>query len=123
MPPGRIAEFVTSAAALCEALLPGVRINPFGHLGDGNLHYNVLPPSLAQKEPFLARWEEISRAVHDLVLDLCGSISAEHGIGRLKVEELARTADPVKMALLRRVKTALDPLGILNPGAILAERW
>lgn len=123
LPIRRIPEFLEVGAALLQDLAPGCRPCPFGHLGDGNLHYNVLPPSLAQKEPFLARWEEISRAVHDLVLDLGGSISAEHGIGRLKVEELARTADPVKMALLRRVKTALDPLGILNPGAILAERW
>lgn len=121
LPPRHIPEFLEKAAALVERMAPGARPCPFGHMGDGNLHYNVLPPSLAEKAPFLARWKEISEAVHDLVLTYGGSISAEHGIGRLKAGELARTADPAKMALLRRIKGALDPLGILNPGAILPE--
>ncbi|WP_018632470.1 FAD-binding oxidoreductase [Neomegalonema perideroedes] len=121
LPPRRIPEFLEQAAALIERLAPGARPCPFGHMGDGNLHYNVLPPSLAEKAPFLARWREISEAVHDLVLSYGGSISAEHGIGRLKAQELARTADPAKMAMIRRIKGALDPLGILNPGVILPE--
>ncbi len=99
--------------------VPGIRPVPFGHVGDGNLHFNLTQPAGASKEAFLARWEEINRIVHDIVVDLGGSISAEHGIGVAKRDELRRYKDPTELALMRRIKQALDPKGIMNPGKIL----
>jgi D-lactate dehydrogenase (cytochrome) len=99
-----------------EALVPGVRPVPFGHLGDGNLHFNLTQPVAASKEAFLARWAEVNAAVHDVVAALGGSISAEHGIGVAKREEIRRYKSPIEIALMRRIKEALDPKGIMNPG-------
>jgi FAD/FMN-containing dehydrogenase len=92
----------------------------FGHLGDGNVHFHVIAPPGAE----LLRWEEtegkhISRQVYDLVTQWGGSISAEHGIGQLKRDELARLGDPVSLALMKQVKQALDPAGLLNPGKLI----
>jgi len=95
------------------------RINCFGHLGDGNLHYNVFPMPGKTRADHLAERDEIKRAVHDLVHEMGGSVSAEHGIGRLKVADLERYSDPAKLAMMRAIKTALDPRGIMNPGAVL----
>jgi FAD/FMN-containing dehydrogenase len=95
------------------------RINCFGHLGDGNLHYNVFPKKGRTRADHEADRPAIKRAVHDLVHEMGGSVSAEHGVGRLKVEDLERYADPAKLTAMRAIKTALDPQGILNPGAIL----
>jgi FAD/FMN-containing dehydrogenase len=95
------------------------RINVFGHLGDGNLHYNVFPPKGEAPGPHRARAAEIQRAVHDLAVSMGGSFSAEHGVGRLKVGDLERYADPARLAAMRAVKRALDPFGIMNPGAVL----
>ena len=95
------------------------RINCFGHLGDGNLHYNVFPMPGKTRADHLAERDEIKRAVHDLVHEMGGSVSAEHGIGRLKVGDLERYSDPAKLAMMRAIKTALDPRGIMNPGAVL----
>jgi FAD/FMN-containing dehydrogenase len=92
---------------------------PFGHLGDGNIHYNLLQPQNMPGEAFYARRDEVQRMVFDLVGALGGSISAEHGIGRLKRAELARRKAPLELALMRELKAALDPKGILNPGAVL----
>jgi FAD/FMN-containing dehydrogenase len=92
---------------------------PFGHFGDGNVHYNVSQPPGMDRDAFLAQWAEMARAVHDVVVSLGGSISAEHGIGRLKREELVRVKSPVEIELMRRIKHALDPKGILNPGKLL----
>ena len=97
------------------------RINCFGHLGDGNLHYNVFPVPGKSRADYEAERHEVKRVVHDLVHAMDGSVSAEHGIGRLKVKDLETYADPAKLAMLRAIKDALDPLGIMNPGAVLRQ--
>ncbi len=95
------------------------RINCFGHLGDGNLHYNVFPMQGKTRADYESVRPRVKEAVHDLVHQMDGSVSAEHGVGRLKVDDLERYADPVKLAMLHNIKDALDPLGIMNPGAVL----
>jgi len=95
------------------------RINCFGHVGDGNLHYNVFPPAGGHRDAYAGRRAAITRAMHDLVHEMGGSVSAEHGIGRAKVAELERYGDPAKLAAMRAIKAALDPSGIRNPGAVL----
>ena len=118
LPLGEIAGFIPRAgAALAE--LGDWRINCFGHLGDGNLHYNVFPQKGKTRADHETQREEIKTCVHDLVHALGGSVSAEHGIGRLKVGDLERYGDPTKLAAMRAIKTALDPMGIMNPGAVL----
>ena len=102
-----------------EGLIPRVRILPFGHVGDGNIHYNLLQPADIPADEFLARKDEVQGRVFDLVERLGGSISAEHGIGRLKRDQMAARKSPVELDLMHRLKTALDPLNILNPGAVL----
>ncbi|MDV7145277.1 FAD-binding oxidoreductase [Tropicimonas sp. TH_r6] len=115
-----VPEFIARARALVAGLGP-FRINCFGHLGDGNLHFNTYPPRGQDREAYADRREEISRKVHDLVEAFDGSVSAEHGIGRLKVGDLERYGDPASLVAMRAIKTALDPVGILNPGAVLRE--
>lgn len=118
VPLAAIPDFIARAdAALAE--LGAFRINCFGHVGDGNLHYNVFPPPGRARAEFDGQREAIGRVVHDLVRELGGSFSAEHGVGRAKVAELERYGDPVGLAMMRRIKAALDPHGILNPGAVL----
>lgn len=119
VPISRIPEFIRRGAQEVAGL-GAFRINCFGHLGDGNLHYNVFPPKGHDRAEFDGQRELIKRAVHDLVHEFQGSVSAEHGIGRLKTEDLLRYGDPVKLAAMRAVKQALDPNGIMNPGAVLA---
>jgi FAD/FMN-containing dehydrogenase len=119
VPLARIPEFLDRAEAIVTRLVPGARTVPFGHLGDGNIHYNVSQPPDMPKHRFLAQWDQVSAAVHDLVVELGGSISAEHGIGRMKRAELRRVKDPLDLDLMRRIKDALDPHGILNPGKVL----
>ena len=92
---------------------------PFGHLGDGNIHYNVSQPVGANKEVFLDRWDEVNAAVFAVVAKYGGSISAEHGIGVLKRDLLPKVKDPVAIELMRALKRTLDPKGILNPGKVL----
>ncbi len=118
LPLSEIASFIERGRAAAAAFGP-VRVNCFGHLGDGNLHFNVFPPRGESREAWGDRREAISRAVHDLVHEIGGSIAAEHGIGRLKVDELERYGDPVHLAAMRAIKAALDPRGIMNPGAVL----
>lgn len=118
LPLSEIAAFLPRAEAAVRALGP-FRINCFGHLGDGNLHYNVFPPKGEKRDDYMARADKITHAIHELVHECGGSFSAEHGIGRLKVEDLERYGDPAKLAAMRAIKQALDPLGILNPGAVL----
>lgn len=113
-------EFLARAIAAVEAMVPGCRPVPFGHLGDGNIHFNVSQPVGTYKAGFLARWSEMNEAVHGIVAELHGSISAEHGIGRLKRDLLPGVKDPVELDLMRTIKQTLDPKGILNPGAVLA---
>ena len=105
-----------------NAMLAGMgdfRINAFGHLGDGNLHYNVFPAKGRSRSDYGNAKAEVQQAVHDLVHEMDGSVSAEHGIGRLKVDDLERYGDPAKLAAMRAIKAALDPFGIMNPGAVL----
>lgn len=118
LPLSEVAAFVAEAAGVVGGIGP-FRINCFGHLGDGNLHYNVFPPKGASAAEFRHLAGAVTRAVHDLVQARGGSFSAEHGVGRLKVGELERYGDPGKLAAMRAVKRALDPLGIMNPGAVL----
>lgn len=115
LPLSEIPGFLAEAGAAIAALGP-YRINGFGHLGDGNLHYNIFPPEGAPAPE--GAGEVLRRLVHDLVAARGGSIAAEHGVGRLKVAELARYGDPVKLAAMRAIKAALDPAGILNPGVL-----
>lgn len=118
VPVGEIPRFIARADAEIAALGP-FRVNCFGHVGDGNLHYNVFPPPGQTRADHEHRRDEIKRTVHDLVHAFGGSVSAEHGIGRLKVADLERYGDPVKLHAMRAIKAALDPLGIMNPGAVL----
>ncbi len=117
----RVPELIGRATRAVEAALPGVRVVAFGHLGDGNIHFNLTQPPGADRQAFLDQWPRMNRIVHDIVVAMDGSIAAEHGIGRLKVAELARTAAPVELELMRRLKAALDPAGLMNPGAILGN--
>jgi len=96
-----------------------LRVNCFGHLGDGNLHYNVFPPRGRTREAYEPIRARVTRSVHDLVAEMGGSVAAEHGVGRLKVADLERYADPGKLSAMRTIKRALDPAGIMNPGAVL----
>jgi len=102
-----------------EKLIPGCRPVGFGHFGDGNIHYNIAQPAEADKEAFLSHWHEISEAVFDIVDQFGGSISAEHGIGIMKRDTLARRADSGKMTLLRAVKSAIDPTNMMNPRVLI----
>ncbi|WP_371345331.1 FAD-binding oxidoreductase [Ancylobacter sp. IITR112] len=119
VPVSRVPEFLERALPACVAALPGLRPCPFGHVGDGNIHFNLSQPVGMDKAAFLALWERFNRIVHDIVDDMDGSIAAEHGIGLLKREELAHYADPVALDLMRRLKGALDPAGMLNPGKVI----
>ncbi|HQS49061.1 MAG TPA: FAD-binding oxidoreductase, partial [Xanthobacteraceae bacterium] len=119
VPVSRVPDFYTAASRLCEAHMPGVRVCGFGHMGDGNIHFNLSQPVGMDKADFIAEWEAFNRLVHDLVAALGGSISAEHGIGLLKREELRLYKDPVALEMMAAVKRALDPAGLLNPGKVL----
>ena len=119
VPVASVPWLIDTVNADLEGFLPGVRPFPFGHLGDGNIHFNVTQPLGMDKAAYLALWEPMNALVHRRVLEVGGSISAEHGIGRLKKHLLADTKDPVALDLMRSIKTALDPQGILNPGKLL----
>lgn len=120
VPVARMADFVAAAVPDVERRFPGTRAIAFGHLGDGNVHFHVLAPSGAESGEWQAGdGKAISAYVHDLVTQWHGSISAEHGIGQLKRDELARLGDPVQLAMMRSVKQALDPQGLLNPGKLV----
>ncbi len=118
---GRIPEFVRQAEAVVQAVCPGARPVVFGHFGDGNVHFNVTQPETMDKAEYLALWEEMADRVHGLITEMDGSISAEHGIGRLKRQALAELRGPVEIDLMRAIKQALDPNGILNPGKLLSR--
>jgi FAD/FMN-containing dehydrogenase len=121
VPISRIAEFLAAAGVALTAFLPGIRIVPFGHLGDGNLHYNLNRPVHWTDEAFAAQTGPIQRIVHDLVDARHGSISAEHGLGRVKRDEAWRYKSAVELDLMRAVKQALDPHGRMNPGKVLPD--
>src|ERR1700723_115068 len=114
-----VPDFIEQANAAVVKRIPGARPVPFGHLGDGNIHYNVSQPIGAKASDFLARWHDVNAVVFDIVLRMGGSISAEHGIGVLKRDELPGVKDKVAIELMRSIKAMLDPLGIMNPGKVL----
>ena len=119
VPISRVGDFLEKATAMVEAELPGVRVCAFGHAGDGNIHYNLSQPVDADKDAFLENWGRINRLVHDLVMEMRGSFSAEHGIGQLKRGDLVRYKSDVEMDLMRTMKQALDPTNIMNPGKVI----
>jgi D-lactate dehydrogenase (cytochrome) len=119
VPIAAVPEFIAQASAAVEALIPGCRPAAFGHLGDGNVHFNVSQPIGGDAAQYLARWDEMGAVVNRIVTKLHGSISAEHGIGQLKRDLLPEVKDPVALDLMRALKRTLDPNGILNPGKVL----
>ena len=119
VPIDRVPEFIRRAGAAVEAVVPGARPVVFGHMGDGNVHYNVTQPLGMDRAAYLAQWERMADAIHDLVVAMGGSFSAEHGIGRLKRAALEKYRPPVELALMRRIKRALDPHDIMNPGKVI----
>jgi D-lactate dehydrogenase (cytochrome) len=119
VPIALIPEFLEQADAAVQKVVPGARPVPFGHAGDGNIHYNISQPVGADKGQFLARWDEVNAAVHGVVTKLGGSISAEHGIGVMKRDLLPGVKDPVALDLMRTLKRTLDPSNILNPGKVV----
>ena len=116
--PQRLPQFIDEGRALLVRIAPQARLVAYGHLGDGNLHFN-LSPAKSTDDALLAVAVQVQRAVHDLVASHGGSISAEHGIGQLKIAELRRYEDPVALAMMHSIKTVIDPLGIMNPGKVL----
>jgi FAD/FMN-containing dehydrogenase len=118
VPVSRIPDFISRATAAVERELPGIRPVPFGHAGDGNIHFNLTQPAGANAGEYLERWEFFNRIVHDITLDFGGSISAEHGVGRFKREEMGRIKSPPELDMMRRVKAALDPENLMNPGVM-----
>jgi D-lactate dehydrogenase (cytochrome) len=119
VPVAAVPAFIAEANAAVVKLIPGARPVPFGHLGDGNIHYNVSQPIGGNAADFLARWHEVNEVVFAIVLKMGGSISAEHGIGVLKRDDLPQVKDKVTIELMRGIKAMLDPLGIMNPGKVL----
>ncbi len=119
VPVSAVPAFLREATDKCQELVPDCRPVPFGHLGDGNIHFNVSQPEAMDREAFLGRWEEMNAAVHDIVHRHRGSISAEHGIGRMKLAENARFKSEVELEMMRTLKQAFDPKGIMNRGKVL----
>lgn len=115
----RIADFIEAATEAVSSRLPGIRPVPFGHIGDGNVHFNLSQPEGMDKQAFLDLWDEMNAIVHGIVREMGGSISAEHGVGQLKRDEIAATKSPVEMEMMRTLKKAIDPKGILNPGKVV----
>jgi D-lactate dehydrogenase (cytochrome) len=115
----QVPTFIRRANAAVEKILPGVRLFVFGHCGDGNIHYNIARPHGMNEADFLAMRTPITTAIYDIILDMGGSFSAEHGVGQLKLDEMARYKNPLELDMMRRVKAALDPAGIMNPGKML----
>jgi FAD/FMN-containing dehydrogenase len=115
VPVSKVAAFIAEASAALERFHPGVRISAFGHVGDGNVHYDAIMPVGSDAKAFSALRDEGSKIVHDIVAGYEGSISAEHGLGRLKTDEALRYKDPVQVEAMRAVRAALDPKRIMNP--------
>jgi len=119
VPVSRVPELIRRCGEVCAQLVPGIRYVPFGHLGDGNIHVNLVQPEAADGAAFLARDHELMEAVNAVVRDLDGSFSAEHGIGRLKPYMMPQWRGGAELDLMRRIKAAIDPQGLLNPGKLL----
>jgi FAD/FMN-containing dehydrogenase len=122
VPVAAVPPFRAEARPALEAALPGVIVYAFGHLGDGNIHFNLIQPQSMNAEAFLALTGALNRKVHDLVARHGGSISAEHGLGALRREEIARYKSGIEIELMRQIRAALDPQGIMNPGKLLPEK-
>jgi len=116
VPVSEVPAFIETARA---ALPASLRVNCFGHMGDGNLHYNLFPPIGETRESYKNERAALARCVFDVVADFGGSFSAEHGVGRLKTGDLQLYGDPGRLNTMRRIKTAFDPVGIMNPGVVL----
>jgi FAD/FMN-containing dehydrogenase len=119
VPRSSMAAFIARATEAALARMPEARPIAFGHIGDGNVHFNISQPVGGDTQAFLDRWHEINEVVHGIAHELGGSISAEHGIGRLKRAELPRYKSAVEIDLMRRLKTMLDPKNIMNPGKVI----
>ncbi len=119
VPVSRVPRFIEQGAAIVAEILPEALLVPFGHLGDGNIHFNLTQPKTMTREAFLAETPRINRRIHDLAVEMGGSFSAEHGVGLLKKDELAHYKDPVALDLMRRIKDAIDPGHDMNPGKML----
>ena len=119
VPVSRIPEFIRRATVAAEEMIPGIRPVVFGHCGDGNLHYNFSQPIGADAAEFLDCWPAMKEMVHDIVADMNGSFSAEHGIGQLKRDDMARYKSPLELDLMRRLKRTIDPHNIMNPGKVI----
>jgi len=119
VPISRIGDFMERATAMVETEIPGVRVCAFGHVGDGNIHFNLSQPAGADKDAFLGQWQRINRRINELLAEMGGSISAEHGIGKLKRDQLAAFRPAVEIDMMRRIKQALDPDNIMNPGKVV----
>ncbi len=119
VPVSRVADFIREATQACMEHMPGLRPCPFGHFGDGNLHFNLSRPVDMADADFLAEYSTFNRIVHDIVHQMGGSFSAEHGIGTFKRAELRRYKDPVALELMEEIKAALDPGQLMNPGKVL----
>ena len=115
----KIPAFVDAGNEAARAILPGIRLSPVGHIGDGNLHYGFKAPPGMTRETFTQYKPAITRAINNLIRDFGGSISAEHGIGQEKLDELAHYASPVELATMKSIKAALDPKNLMNPGKII----
>jgi FAD/FMN-containing dehydrogenase len=122
VPVAAVAAFLAEAKPALEAALPGVIVYAFGHLGDGNIHFNLIQPRGMEAAAFTAMTGALNRRVHDLVARYGGSISAEHGLGRLRREEITRYKSEIEIELMRRIKAALDPQGLMNPGKLLPAK-
>jgi len=119
VPVSSIPKFIETASCAVTQALPGTQLVCFGHMGDGNLHFNLSQPPEMDGQAFLDQWDDMNRIVHDIAIDMGGSFSAEHGIGQLKRGELARYASQSEINLMRTLKTALDPQGLMNPGKVI----
>ena len=119
VPVSRIPELIDRGTGALQARFPGVRVVAFGHIGDGNIHFNATAAEGAPAESFIARQAEVYDIVHTLVMELGGSFSAEHGIGLVKVHEMARYKSAIELEMMRTLKRAFDPQGIMNPGKVL----
>ena len=119
VPVAKIPAFIEEANAAAVKLIPGSRPMPFGHVGDGNIHYNITQPVGADKTEYLKRWDDMNDVIYKIVLKHGGSVSAEHGVGIVKRDYLPKIKDPVAYDLMKTLKRTLDPNGILNPGKVL----
>ena len=121
VPVSRVAEFIDRATAAVKTEMAGVRIVAFGHLGDGNIHFNLSYPPDMEKAAFMEHWDQFNGIVHEIAVDMGGSFSAEHGVGEIKRGDVAKFKSPLEVQLMRTLKHALDPHNIMNPGKVIPD--